>query len=160
MAIFRTLVAGALLALALPVSAQDAIERAMSAEEFRAAGLHKLSAAELAKLNTWLNRTVETASAEAAKKAKKKVEDDNRGFLSFGSTEPVVARLTGEFRGYARGREYKLDNGQVWKQVDEASLAGVRVDAPEVHISPSLVGNTWYMAIKGYNTRAKVQRVE
>jgi hypothetical protein len=160
MAIFRTLVATALLALALPVSAQQAIERAMSAEDFRAAGLDKLSATELARLNAWLNRTVETASAEAAKKAKKKIEDDNRGFLSFGSTEPVVGRLVGEFRGYARGREYKLDNGQVWKQVDDASLAGVRVDGPEVSISPSLVGTAWYLAVKGYNTRAKVQRTE
>ena len=27
-------------------------------------------------------------------------------------------------------------------------------------ISPSLVGNAWYMAIEGYNTRAKVERIK
>jgi hypothetical protein len=156
----RTLVAVALLAFALPALAQDAIEKQMSPEEFKAAGLDKLSADELARLNAWLNRTVETASTQAAERATKQIKDDTRGFFNFGSTEPVVATMTGEFRGYAMGREYTLDNGQVWKQVDGARLAGVRLDSPEVKITPSLVGNSWYLAVKGYNTRAKVQRIK
>jgi hypothetical protein len=160
MSIFRTLIAAALLAFALPVMAQDTIEARMTAEEFKAAGLDKLSAAELARLNAWLNRTVEAATTQAAAEAKKKVESENRGFFNFGSTEPVVARITGEFRGFARGREYVLDNGQVWTQIDTATLAGVRLDNPLVRINPSLVGNVWYLAVEGYNTRARVQRTK
>lgn len=160
MPIMRTLAVVALLALALPSFAQQAIEQQMSPEEFRAAGLDKLSAEELARLNAWLNRTLDTVSSEAAAEAKRKVEDDNRGFFNFGSTEPVTGRMVGQFRGFAQGREYTLESGQVWKQVDNATLSGVRLDSPEVRINPSLVGNSWYLAVKGYNTRAKVQRIK
>jgi hypothetical protein len=163
----RAFVLASLLALAPAALAQQAagasqppIERQMTAEQFKAAGLDKLSADELANLNAWLNRTLEVETTRAATEAKKKVEADNRGFFNFGSTEPVTGRIGGEFRGFGKGRSYTLDNGQVWRQVDNASLAGVRVDNPAVTISPSLIGNSWYLSIEGYNTRAKVQRVK
>ena len=156
----RSILLAGLMALAPAAAAQDGIEKQMTPEEFKAAGLGKLSAEELARLNAWLNRTIEVETEKAAVVAKKKVEDDNRGFFNFGSTEPVVSKMTGEFRGFARGREYTLENGHVWKQIDDASLAGVRLSAPEVRITPSLVGNTWYLAVTGYNTRAKVQRIK
>lgn len=140
--------------------ARDPIERDMTPEEFKAAGLDKLSAEELARLNVWLGRKIDTASDEAAALAKDKVEQENRGYFHFGSDEPIVGRIAGEFRGFGRGRTYTLDNGQVWRQIDEASLAGVRIDAPEVKINPSLMGNAWYLSVKGYNTRAKVERVK
>jgi hypothetical protein len=139
---------------------QPPIERQMTPEQFRAAGLEKLSAEELAQLNAWLNRTVETETAKAAVEAKRRVVDENRGFITFGSNEPIVGRMVGEFRGFGKGRSYTLENGQVWQQVDDASLSGVRRDRPEVKITPSLIGNAWYLAIDGYNTRAKVQRVK
>ena len=160
----RPLLLAMSLALAPAAFAQQAtglpIERQMTPEQFKAAGLDQLDAQQLANLNAWLNRTLETETAKAAQSAKKKVEDDNRGFLSFGSTEPVVGRIAGEFRGFGSGRSYTLDNGQVWQQVDGASLAGVRKTSPAVKITPSVIGNTWYLAIDGYNTRARVQRVK
>ncbi|MCF7221975.1 hypothetical protein [Marilutibacter chinensis] len=143
-----------------PATADQPIQQQMSAEEFEAAGLDKLSAEELANLNRWLGRKIETETALAAAAAKKKVEDDNRGFLSFGSEEPVVGTVTSEFRGFGKGRRYTLDNGQVWEQIDNASLVGARNPNPKATIRPSLVGNTWYMSVEGYNTRAKVKRVE
>lgn len=136
------------------------LQQDMTPEEFKAAGLDKLSAEELARLNAWLDRKIGIETDKAAAQAKQKVEDDSRGFFNFGSTEPVVAHIVGEFRGFARGREYTLDNGHVWKQIDEASLVGVRKTNPGVKVTPSLIGNAWYMAIDGYNTRAKVQRVK
>ena len=156
----RSILLAFLLAVSAPVAAQQAIESQMTPEEFQAAGLGKLSAAELARLNAWLNRTIDTETEKAAATAKKKVEDDNRGFFSFGSNEPVVGRIAGEFRGFAQGREYTLDSGQVWRQTDSARLVGARKDNPQVRITPSLVGNAWYLAIEGYNTRAKVERVK
>lgn len=144
----------------LTALARDPIERDMTPEEFKAAGLDKLSAEELARLNVWLGRKIDTASDAAAALAKDKVEQENRGFFHFGSDEPIAGRIAGEFRGFGRGRSYTLDNGQVWRQIDEASLAGVRIDAPEVKINPSLMGNAWYLSVKGYNTRAKVERVK
>lgn len=151
-------------ALAQQGDAQQPIQQQMSAEEFRAAGLEKLSADELAQLNTWLGRKISAettaAATAAAAAAKKKVEDDHRGFLSFGSTEPVTGRMTSEFKGFGKGRRYTLDNGQVWEQIDDATLVGVRNKNPDVTIKPSLVGNTWYMTVEGFNKHAKVTRVE
>ena len=156
----RSILLAALLLVAAPAAAQQAIEAEMTPEEFKAAGLDKLSAEELARLNAWLNRTIDTEAGKAAASAKKQVEDENRGFFNFGSSEPVTGRIVGEFRGFSRGREYTLDNGQVWRQVDAATLVGARRTDPQVRITPSLIGNAWYMAIEGYNTRAKVERIK
>ena len=136
------------------------IEQQMTSEQFKAAGLDKLSATELANLNGWLNHTIVTETARAAEFATQKVKKENPGFFSFGSEEPIVGHIVGEFRGFARNRTYTLDNGQVWKQNDDASLVGVRLTNPETRIKPSLVGNTWYMTVGHYGTNAKVERVK
>ncbi|HZH44740.1 MAG TPA: hypothetical protein VEY50_11725 [Lysobacter sp.] len=141
-------------------AAQQRIEQQMTPEQFKAAGLDKLSAEELANLNAWLNRTVETESAKAAALAEQKIKNDARGFFNFGSVEPIVSQLEGEFRGFAAGRSYTLANGQVWQQIDGATLSGVRLSAPKVRITPAIVGNTWYLAVDGYNTRARVVRTK
>ncbi|MFZ5635662.1 MAG: hypothetical protein ACOY82_03650 [Pseudomonadota bacterium] len=144
----------------LSALAQKPIEQDMTPEEFKAAGLDKLSPEELARLNAWLGRKIDTVSTEAAAQAKDKVEQENRGFFHFGSSEPIVSRITGEFRGFAMGRTYTLENGQVWRQTDGASLVGAKLTDPEVRINPSISGNAWYLAVKGFNTRAKVERVK
>jgi hypothetical protein len=144
----------------VPQASQPPIQQQMTPEEFKAAGLDKLSADELARLNAWLGRTIDTQAAKAAAEAKDKVVRENRGFLSFGSDEPIVAHLPGEFRGFAKGRVYTLDNGQVWQQVGDEDLPGVRLTDPEVRINPSVIGNTWYMKVGRYNTRARVQRIK
>ena len=159
-----------LLALPALASAQDAppIEQAMSAEEFKAAGLDKLSAGELARLNAWLNRrvaeqtsvAVAAATEKAREEGKNEVIAENRGFFHFGKSEPIESTIPGEFRGFARNRVYVLESGQEWKQVDDASLAGARRTNPKVRIKPSVMGNVWYMQIEGYNTSAKVERIK
>lgn len=153
------------LAWSLAGHAQEAatpsrIEQQMTPEQFRAAGLDRLTPEQLANLNAWLNRTLVVETGKAAAQAKKKVEDENRGFLSFGSNEPVLSQLKGEFRGFDKGRRYLLANGQEWEQVDSASLAGVRLMDPEVLINPSVFGNIWYMQVGKYNSRARVKRIK
>jgi hypothetical protein len=141
-------------------AAPSRIEQQMTPEQFRAAGLDRLTPEQLANLNAWLNRTLVAETQKAAAWAKQKVQDDSRGFLSFGSSEPILSRVSGEFRGFAQGRRHVLANGQEWEQVDAASLAGVRLAEPEVKIIPSMVGNAWYMQVGKYGTRAKVRRIK
>lgn len=153
----------ALLVLAPLVHAQQAgapIQQQMTPEQFKAAGLDRLEPEQLENLNAWLNRTISAESSKAAEVAKKQVKEENRGFLNYPGSEPIRTRITGEFRGFAKGRMYTLDNGQAWQQMDDASLAGVRIDQPEVTITPGLVGNHWFFGVKGYNTKAKVQRIK
>lgn len=158
-------VAAVALSLAAPAAlAQSRIEQQMSAEQFKAAGLDQLSPEQLGNLNAWLNRTLDSETSKAVVKAKEEtrqqVKHENRGFLGSGSREAVVARMTGPFTGFGRGQTYVLDNGQEWRQDDNADLPGVRLDAPEVRITPGVIGNVWYMAVQGYNTRAKVSRTK
>ena len=160
----RPLLFAVLLALAPCAFAQSIqnspIQQQMTPAQFKAAGLDQLNAEQLANLNAWLNGTIQSEASKAAVTAKKQVEDDNRGFLNFGSIEPVVGKIAGEFRGFGRGRSYTLENGHVWQQTDDASLAGVRLSNPQVKITPSLIGNVWYLQVGSYNTRAKVLRVK
>lgn len=153
----------ALLVLVPSVHAQQAgtpIQQQMTPEQFQAAGLDRLDPEQLDNLNAWLNRTIDAESSKAAEVAKKQVKEENRGFLNYPGSEPIRSRITGEFRGFAKGRMYTLDNGQVWQQMDNASLAGVRMDQPEVTITPGMIGNHWFFGVKGYNTKAKVQRIK
>lgn len=160
--------AAALLVLAPPSLAQAApmqgnVEEQMSPEEFNAAGLGKLTPQELAALNAWLQRKVGQETAKAVETAREEGREEvvrkNRGFFDFGTTEPIESNIVGEFRGFAKGRTYTLANGQVWEQVESASLAGVRRDSPKVSIKPGLLGN-WFMKLEGYNTAAKVRRIK
>jgi hypothetical protein len=146
--------------VALAQAPQPAIQTQMTPEEFKAAGLDKLSAEELARLNAWLGRTLTTETAKAAADAKQKVEHESRGFFDFGSEEPIVAHISGAFHGYGKGKTYTLDNGQVWQQIDDAELPGIRLTDPEVRIKPAMVGNSWYMSVGKYNSRAQVKRIK
>lgn len=159
------LTATLLLAPAFAAQAQRVVEgdlqQQMSAAEFRAAGLDKLSTDELAALNAWLQGKVREASSSAVEQAREEGRQEvivkNRGFFDFGSSEPIEATLAGEFSGFGKGRQYTLDNGQVWEQTDATSVAGVRKQTPRVKITPGLMG-VWYLQIEGLNTRAKVRR--
>lgn len=136
------------------------IEQQMTPGQFRAAGLDRLDAAQLASLNDWLNRTMDIEVAKAAKAAEGKVNRWNPGFGGSATREPVEARLQGAFSGFGKGRNFTFDNGQIWRQTDNATLHGVRLDNPQIRITPSLIGNAWYMQVEGYGTRAKVERIE
>ena len=160
----RSLAVAFLLACIAPVAlaqtALPAIEKQMTPEEFKAAGLDKLSAEELARLNAWLGRTLDTETAKAAAVAKQEVEHESRGFFDFGSEEPIVAHIAGEFRSFGKGKSYTLDNGQVWQQIDDAEMVVRPMTDPEVNIKPAMTGNSWYMAVGKYHSRAQVKRIK
>ncbi len=162
-ALSAALLVQAPLAYAQTAPLQGNVEAQMSADEFRAAGLEKLTPQELAALNAWLQRKVVQETAKAVETAREEGREEvvrkNRGFFDFGTNEAIESTIVGEFRGFAKGRTYTLENGQVWEQVESASLAGVRRDNPKVSIKPGMLGN-WFMKIENYNTAAKVRRVK
>jgi hypothetical protein len=157
----------ALAVSAAPAAAQRTVagdlQTQMSAQEFKAAGLDKLSPQELSALNGWLQGKVAKETAVALEKAKEEGRQEvivkNRGFFDFGSQEPIESTLVGEFTGFSKGRRYVLANGQEWEQTEPASLSSVRRSAPKVKITPGFMG-VWYMQIDNYNTRAKVRRIK
>jgi len=163
--------AAVLLSLASPALAQRVVEgdlqQQMSPAEFKAAGLDKLSPAELTALNGWLQGKVAAVAADTREQVREQAREEgrqevivkNRGFFDFGSNEPITSTLQGEFRGFGKARRFVLANGQEWEQSDDTVLSGVRKTNPAVSISPGLLG-VWYLRVDGVNTRAKVRRTK
>lgn len=132
----------------------SSLEERMSQQDFENAGLQKLSAAELAHLNRWLAARGLTAPAATQD------SEDRIGLPPIRSGNEVVrSRLLGSFRGWSGNTVFRLENGQVWQQTDGGRLAGVNMESPSVTIEKSLFG-AWHLSVEGYNTRAKVQRLE
>lgn len=157
----RRIFSTALVLFALASSAASAqefstLEERMSAKEFKAAGLDKLSPEELAALNAWLSKKVATSSLPPATPVA-----DDRGFLTSTDDEGAIrGSITGEFRGWSgRGDRITLSNGQVWEVVDSTSRLKIQVYDPVVIIEPG-VFNSWSLRVEGYNTRAKVRRIK
>lgn len=136
----------------------SSLEERMSEAEFKAAGLDKLSAEELANLNTWLSGRVQPASQMAMP------AEDRRGLRSGGSDgddgSAIVSRITGEFRGWRKqGDRFVLENGQIWEITDFTSKFVVRLQDPTVRIEPG-VFSAWYLRVEGYNATVKVKRIK
>ena len=118
---------GALLCLAPAESAQAAeeiltgsIQKMMSPEEFKAAGLDKLSSEELEKLNAWLQGYREATEKVTEKKTEKRVAAKQ----SFFHHEPIVSRVDGSFAGLKGHTVIKLEDGTTWKQANLDDKAG------------------------------------
>jgi hypothetical protein len=134
----------------------SSLEEKMTEAEFKAAGLDKLSAEELAALNAWLAGRVAPATAGTAPSA----ADDRRGFRSSPDEDQgsIVSTVPGEFRGWReRGDRFELANGQVWETVEAAKFV-VNLRDPMVSITPGML-NSWYLRVDGYNARVKVTRI-
>jgi hypothetical protein len=94
------------------------IQDSMTAEQFKAAGLDKLSQEELNSLNRWLQgyrqkaetKAAETATAEATKKA----ASESRTRM-----DVILSRVDDEnFVGVTGRSIIKLEDGTVWKQTN------------------------------------------
>jgi len=96
------------------------IQKLMSPEEFKAAGLDKLSHEELEKLNAWLQGYREATEKVTEKKTEKRVAASQ----SFFHHEPIVSRVDGSFAGLKGHTLIKLEDGTVWKQANLDDKAG------------------------------------
>ena len=119
------------------------IKEMMSPEEFKAAGLNKLSSEELEKLNAWLQGYRETTEKVTEKKTEKRVAGK-----SFFHHEPIVSRVDGSFAGLKGRTVIKLEDGTVWKQANIDDHAG---PSPIEHPGAAVVwtGLGYKMRIQG-----------
>lgn len=102
------------------------IQQAMTPEEFKAAGLEKLSPAELAKLNAWLQGFREKAVAKAEKKASERAERDKRSL--------IVSRINGTWGGITPGVVIELEDGSKWRLANKDEHYGGYADHPAVAV--------------------------
>lgn len=164
-----------LLAFALTASIATAenrfpgIESIMSLEEFRNAGLDKLSPAEIAVLNQAITKHLEgTIKTEVAKQSddirKAAAEEERRNILArFGlpqidltqdwKNEPVLAATV---TGWVGGNSFKLDNGQVWEGTEPITY---ELKGKSVRILPR-PGGHFSLEVDGKNTSIRIRRVK
>ena len=87
------------------------IQKMMSPEEFKAAGLDKLSSEELQKLNEWLHgyreTTVKAVETTATKEGRRKID-------------VIVSRVVGPFYGLKGNTIITLEDGTMWKQATKS----------------------------------------
>lgn len=128
------------------------LQQRMSAAEFKAAGLDKLSPAELQSLDAWLHthgkvetRIVDTSGAPVFYPDQNK----RRAFNDY---------IVGSFQGWNGHNQFTLDNGQQWRQVGSDDISCQSSSHPAVKVKPSLFGN-WLMHVHGCNGSAHVRRV-
>ena len=89
------------------------IQQIMTPEEFRAAGLNKLSPDELQKLDAWLQGYRQVTEQTAEKKATAKASAESHAKMDL-----LVSRVDGTFNGLTGRTVIRLEDGTVWKQAN------------------------------------------
>jgi hypothetical protein len=95
---------------AAPPEMSGSIKEMMSPEEFKAAGLNKLSPDELQKLDAWLQGYRQITEQKAEKKATARAEKTKM--------DVIVSRVDGTFSGLTGKTVIRLEDGTVWKQAN------------------------------------------
>ncbi len=177
-----------LLAILLSVPAAAAggeFTKNLSPEKLRAAGLVKLTPEEIAQLETLIENyktgAVEQAVAavppappapavKPAPEAKSAsiLPDWVGALITLKRTENMPAkkqqalesRIAGEFDGWSGRTNFKLENGQVWEQVnrEESYVWTPAVKSPKVKIFPASFGTFW-LEIEGVTQRCRVRPI-
>ena len=165
---------------AATVRAEDNVnlKKDMSAAEFEAAGLNKLTSKELANLQAWLQgRGISPAAPDvdiarrATPAAPRAPAAASNPEAEFGKEqirrkpdpeanlpESVTARVQGEFRGWDGTTIFRLDNGQVWQQRVGGKWRSPRRVDPVVVIEKGRFG--YYLSPEGTRRSVGVKRLK
>ena len=119
------------------------IKEVMSPEEFKAAGLNKLSAEELQKLDAWLQGYRQVTEQAAEKKATAKASAESHAKMDL-----LVSRVDGTFNGLMGRTVIRLEDGTVWKQANADDRYRAKVtDHPAAAVIHGVFG--YKMQIEG-----------
>jgi|GEM_PF-1869978 len=121
-------------------ASSEALQDMMTADEFKAAGLDKLSEEELKNLNAWLqgyrHSTATKAAEEATAEVTKKVAKESRAKM-----DKILSRVDGEFTGLTGNTVIKLEDGTVWKQANPGDRFHAQVtDHPPAAVMHGIFG--------------------
>lgn len=130
----------------IPAWAQGAefpgVEKAMSPQEYDAAGLQKLTADERARLDEFIRRFVASSNQVAAEKAVDRAVKERK----VTPPEIIQSRIVGPFTGFNGSTVFTLENGQRWRQSQPDSRYFPKVESPPVIIAKDRIGYRMYIA--------------
>ncbi|MBD9436822.1 hypothetical protein IB223_12030 [Pseudoxanthomonas sp. PXM03] len=154
----RLFLLAALFAATLPLQAREyvAIEKRLSADQMKATGLDQLTGQQLDLLNRLLSDDQQAVVKAAREDSATKVRGAS---FSDEGVKSISSALVGELRGWTRGTELTLANGQRWRVTEGDYTSMKRISNANVTITPGLVGG-WYLQVEGHVPRPKVTRID
>lgn len=154
----RIFLLAALFAAALPSQAREyvAIEKRLTAEQMKATGLDQLSSEQLDLLNRLLSEDQRAVVKATREDSATKVR--GASFADDG-VNAIASTLVGDLRGWTRGTEITLANGQRWRVTEGEYTSLKRISNANVVITPGLVG-AWYLSVEGHVPKPKVTRID
>lgn len=155
---FATLIATATLTA-------DSLFDQLSPEDFKAAGLNKLSEKELAHLEALLAELETEEMADPQTPSVAKANANNADLLgreqltveTKNAPRKIESRLVGTFDGWDGGTLFELENGQIWQQRIDEKQKYTPKENPKVTVYKSFGG--YRMRFEGYNQSCAVKRV-
>jgi len=129
------------------------VQKAMSPEQYEAAGLSKLDPAERAKLDEFIKNYVAVSNEKVATTAVDKAVKENK----VQAPEVIQSRIVGPFTGYTGRTIFTLENGQRWAQSQFDSAYFPKIDSPPVVIVKSGFGYRMHIAGGGAIRVSKVR---
>lgn len=147
---FRHCLALLLVLATLSVSSADDLDirELMTAEEFAASGLDRLSNEEFDVVNRWLMRYSGQTVAEI---------NSTTSALRDSDSYTIRSRIDGEFTGWNGPTRFPLKNGQLWETKSTRRYSYSAVD-PEVEITRNWLG-TYKMRLVDTDKSIYVKRV-
>ena len=145
------------IALVIPVSAAEpdfpGVQKAMTPEQYEAAGLSKLDPAERAKLDEFIKSYVSVSNERVATSAVDKAISEKK----VSAPEVIQSRIVGPFTGYTGRTVFTLENGQRWAQSQMDSAYFPKIDSPPVVIVKAGFGYRMHIAGGGAIRVSKVK---
>ena len=117
------------------------VQKAMTPEQYEAAGLSKLDATERAKLDEFIKSYVAVSNEKVATTAVDKAIKEKK----VSEPEVIQSRIVGPFTGYTGTTVFTLENGQRWAQSQRDSAYYPKMDSPPVVIIKAGFGYRMYI---------------
>ena len=118
------------------------LQKAMTPEQYEAAGLSKLDAAERAKLDEFIKNYVAVSNEQVATTAVDKAVKEKK----VQPPEVIQSRIVGPFTGYNERTVFTLENGQRWAPSQRDNAYFPKIDSPPVLIVKAGFGYRMYIA--------------
>jgi hypothetical protein len=83
---------------------------------------------------------------------------ENFGKVIENEANEISSKIIGQFTGWDGDTEFKLENGQIWRQSGNGFLK-VSMNNPKVKIKEGTFGG-YILSVEDYNSRVKVRRVK
>ncbi len=126
------------------LSGDTSLKQLMTPEEFKSAGLKKLSPEELQRLERFLQGYRDQAVQQSAKVTEEKVNPAPK--RNRATRQAVVeAKINGPFTGLTGRTRIVLTNGSVWQQSNDTDKFATNLDSPDLVLVRTVFGYKMYV---------------